>query len=74
MSWSYQPEPLAFQLYRRFRGGCTVEEMAGELAIPVERIRLRVQAAAACWQRRAEADPAAEPAACLAALDEALRQ
>lgn len=71
---SYPAEPLAFALYRRFRGGRSVEELAEELAIPVDRVRLRVEAAAACWQRRAETDPAAEPGSCLAALDEALRK
>ena len=61
-------EPFAFQLYRRFRGGQTYEQLAAETAIPIERIRLRIQAAAACWQRRAQADPSAESSASIAAL------
>jgi hypothetical protein len=63
-------EPLAFELYRRFRGGQSFDQLAAELAIPVDRIRLRIQAAAACWQRRAEADPTAESGASLRALCE----
>jgi len=65
-----QAEPLAFQLYRRFRGGQSFEQLASELAIPIDRIRLRIKAAAAYWQRCTSSDPTAECRAGLAALCE----
>jgi len=67
-----QAEPLAFQLYRRFRGGQSFEQLASELAIPIDRIRLRIKAAAAYWQRTAQADPAAGCRASLISLCEKL--
>jgi len=67
-----QSEPLAFRLYQRFRSGQSCEQLAKELAIPIDRIRLRIQAAAACWQRRLQADPTAECRASLLALREKL--
>ncbi|MBM3745745.1 MAG: hypothetical protein FJW34_08095 [Acidobacteria bacterium] len=57
---SQQSEPLALQLYRRFRSGKSVEQLAAETAIPIDRVRLRVQAGAAFWQRCAQSDPMAE--------------
>ena len=65
-----QSEPLAFRLYQRFRGGQSCEELATELAIPIDRIRLRIRAAAACWQRRLQADPMTECRASLLSLCE----
>jgi len=61
-------EPFAFQLYRRFRSGQSLEQLAAELAIPIERIRLRLQAAEDFWQRSGQADPSAGFGSSLAAL------
>ena len=49
-----QSESLALQIYRSFRNGLSAEQLAAALGIPVERIRIRLQAAAAYWQRQAE--------------------
>jgi len=48
-----QTQPFAFELYRRFRNGQSPEQLAAELGIPVERIRMRIKAAAAYWQQHA---------------------
>jgi hypothetical protein len=63
-----QSEPLAFQLYRRYRSGQSCEQLASELTIPIDRIRSRIKAAAACWQRRLQADLTAECRASLVSL------
>jgi len=38
-------EPFALQIYRRFLEGESVEELATNLGIPVERIETRIRAA-----------------------------
>ena len=48
-----QTQPFAFELYRRFRNGQSPEQLAAELGIPVERIRMRIKAAAAYWRQHA---------------------
>lgn len=67
-----QSEPLAFELYRRYRGGQSFEQLAGELTIPIDRIRQRIQAAASYWQRRTQADPTGECRTSLISLCEKL--
>ncbi len=47
-------EPLAFQVYRRFLGGETVEELAKELDLPPDRIEKRLRVAALSRERRTE--------------------
>lgn len=61
---------MALELYRRFRSGETLEQIAAELGIPVERVGLRVRAAAAYWQHSGEPDGAPECRAGLRALCE----
>ena len=39
-------EPFAMELYRRHLRGETVQQLAGELGIPVERVEQRIRAAA----------------------------
>ena len=56
VAMSHQSEPLALQLYRRFRSGKSVEQLAAETAIPIDRVRLRVQAGAAFWKRCVQSD------------------
>jgi hypothetical protein len=46
-------EPFALQLYRRFLGGYTIEELSGEFGIPPERIAMRIRAAEAHTARHA---------------------
>ncbi len=63
-----QPEPLALGLYRRFRTGESLEQLATELAIPIERMKQRLDAAEAYWERCEQADPASPFVAGLALL------
>jgi len=60
VAMSHHSVPLALQLYRRFRSGKSVEQLAAETAIPIDRVRLRVQAGAAFWKRCVQSDPLAE--------------
>jgi hypothetical protein len=66
-------EPLALELYRRLRRGEAIELLSSTLDIPVERLRQRLEAAAAYWERLEAADPAAVFRASLLALGEETR-
>lgn len=39
-------EPFAFQIYRRFLAGETIDRLSEDLGIPNERIEMRIRAAA----------------------------
>lgn len=67
------PEPLALELYRRLRRGEGIERLSSGLDIPVARLRQRLEAAAAYWERLEAADPAAVIRASLVALGEGIR-
>ncbi len=45
-------EPFAFELYRRYLEGESVEELSRALNIPRERVRMRIRAAAEYERRR----------------------
>jgi hypothetical protein len=47
-----QAESFPMMLYRRFRGGETVTQLAAELDIPVERVETRLRVAALYEERR----------------------
>ncbi len=47
--------PFALELYRRYLGGETIEELSTELGIPRERIEDRLRAAEAYVTRQARA-------------------
>jgi hypothetical protein len=49
-------EPFAFELYRRFRGGETVEQLSAALHIPPTRIAARIRAARLYFRRHARID------------------
>jgi hypothetical protein len=44
--------PFAIDLYDRFRKGESIEQLASELRIPVERIEQRIRAAARYFEQR----------------------
>ncbi len=48
-------EPLAVHIYRRFLRGESVEKLAAELEIPIERIERRIRAAEKYCERRRHA-------------------
>ncbi|HVX64980.1 MAG TPA: sigma factor-like helix-turn-helix DNA-binding protein [Bryobacteraceae bacterium] len=47
-------EALAVELYRRYLGGETIEQLSAELGISAERIRQRLDAAAAHLVRKGQ--------------------
>ncbi len=47
-------EALAFQVYRRFLGGETVDQLAKALDLPPQRIEKRLRVAALCRERTTE--------------------
>lgn len=67
-------EPFAMQLYRRYRGGETIQQLSSELAIPAERIRQRIEAAAAHRERSRQTDGLSPCAASMMALAEQVLQ
>ncbi len=44
-------EPFAVMLYRRHREGATIEQLAARFGIPEERVKARLEAAAALEER-----------------------
>jgi hypothetical protein len=63
-------EAFPYQVYRQFLGGKSAEELSRDLDIPVERIRLRLEVAAALIERARERRTVAAQAGsgCLAEL------
>ncbi len=49
------PEPFAIQIYRRYASGETIEYIAEELGIPVERVEIRIRAAVLYLERQRRA-------------------
>ena len=48
------PEQFAMELWRRYHLGASIEQLADETHIPVDRITARIKAARAVIQRRQE--------------------
>jgi hypothetical protein len=44
-------KPFALEIYRRYRAGETIEQLASDLGIPADRIEQRVRAAEAYLRR-----------------------
>jgi hypothetical protein len=56
-------EAFAFQVYRRFLNGETIQQLSSELEIPADRIERRLRAAAQCRELRWEASGDSESTA-----------
>jgi DNA-directed RNA polymerase specialized sigma24 family protein len=69
---SQRTEPLAVELLRRHRRGESLEQLAAELTVPIDRIRQRISAAAACWKQLEQLGASPECQAGLAALSKRL--
>jgi hypothetical protein len=52
-----QNESLAMNMFRSYRSGRSADQLAAELSIPIDRIWMRIRAAAAYWQRHADIEP-----------------
>jgi hypothetical protein len=61
------------ELYRRFLGGESVDQLSAELAIPPDRIDQRIRAAKAYRARQKETDPEALCRQSLMALSQQLQ-
>ena len=55
-------EPFALELHRRFERGASAEQLAAELEIPVDRIKMRLRVAAIYLKMQQEKSASATPA------------
>lgn len=46
------PNPLPLYLYARYAQGVSVERMAAEVGMPVDQVRLRLEAARLCFDHQ----------------------